>query len=73
MEESDSDSGGEEATSFLASQIQIEKTTAETRVRTLDSFYFIWSTVKTKAQETGKALATYREPYVVQRGQLKRL
>ena len=31
------------------------------------------STVKTKAQEIGKAHATYRELYVVQKGLLKRL
>ena len=34
---------------------------------------FIWSAVKAEVQEIAKALATYRELFVVQKGQLKRL
>ena len=49
---------------------QIEKTKAETRARKVEAVYFTWSAVKSKAQNTGKALATYRELYVVQKGQL---
>ena len=71
-EESDSDSDDEVSASFFASQIQIEKTKSEARARTLSALYFIWSTVKAKAQDISKALATYRELYVVQKGQLKR-
>ena len=64
----DSDSGDEGPTSFFASQI--EKTKAETRARKVNAVYFTWSVVKSKAQDIGKALATYRELYVVQKGQL---
>ena len=72
MEENDSDSDDEVPTSFFASQIQTETTKAEERARKLNAAYFIFGAVKHRALDIGKALATYRELYVVQKGQLKR-
>ena len=72
MEENDSDSGDEMPTSFFAPQIQTERTKAEARARKLAAAYFIFCTAKNKALDIGKALATYRDLYVVQKGQLKR-
>ena len=71
-EESDNDSDDEVAASFFAAQIQVERTKAEERARSLTSQYFFFCTVKNKALNIGKAQATYRELYVVQKGQLKR-
>ena len=58
--------------SFFADQIQIERTKAEGRARSLTSQYFVFGNVKNKALDIGKAQATYRELHVVQKGQLKR-
>ena len=71
-EESDNDSGDEVAASFFAAQIRAERTKAEERARSLTSQYFFFCAVKSKALDIGKAQATYRELYVVQKGQLKR-
>ena len=48
------------------------QTKSEARARKLNALYFIWSAVKAKTQDISKALATYLELYVVQKGQLKR-
>ena len=70
--EGDGDSGDEVSASFFASRIQIVKTKSEARTRKLGALYFIWSTARAKTQDISKALATYLEVCVVQKGQLKR-